>query len=199
MIYSVTGNLIHTDLNSAVIDVNGVAFRCFVTANTLRKIGEIGKPASLLTYLNVKEDALDLYGFKEQSELDCFKLLLEVKGVGPKAALSILSQLTPDRLALAVAAKDVKSISAAQGIGKKTAEMVVLVLKDKLSGIVSDEEASVELEMMADAAVNDNVSDAVNALVSLGYTQTDATKILSKADASMSTEDLIKFALKKMM
>lgn len=198
MIYSIKGKLLLTDLNSAVIETGGISFRCYTTVNTLRKIGKAGDEISLFTYLNVKEDALDLFGFKETVELDCFKLLLSVSGVGPKAALSILSQLSPDKLALAVAAKDVKAISAAQGVGKKTAERIVLELKDKLAA-VSAVESSEELEEISAVSQNDSFNDAVAALVSLGYSQSDTTRVLAKADKNLNTEELIKFALKNFM
>ncbi len=198
MIYSIKGKLLLTDLNSAVIETGGISFRCYTTVNTLRKIGKAGDEVSLFTYLNVKEDALDLFGFRETVELDCFKLLLSVSGVGPKAALSILSQLSPDKLALAVAAKDVKAISAAQGVGKKTAERIVLELKDKLAA-VSAVESSEELEEISAVSQNDSFNDAVAALVSLGYSQSDTARVLAKADKNLDTEELIKFALKNFM
>ncbi len=198
MIYSIKGKLLLTDFNSAVIETGGISFRCYTTVNTLRKIGQAGNEVLLFTYLNVKEDALDLFGFKETVELDCFKLLLSVSGVGPKAALSILSQLSPDKLAIAVAAKDVKAISAAQGVGKKTAERIVLELKDKLAD-VSGTESSAELEEISIVSQNDAFNDAVAALISLGYSQSDTARVLAKADKNLNTEQLIKFALKNFM
>lgn len=193
MIYSVKGKVVASELNAAVIEVGGIGFRCFCSLKTLSSLPEIGKEAFLLTYMNVREDAIELFGFSDKTELDCFKLLIAVKGVGPKAAMSILSTLTPDKLALAVASKDFKAIQAAPGIGKKSAEMVVLELKDKLGSL--DIEDVPELEQVSAATNTSSVKDAIEALVSLGYSQSDASRIIAKADASMSTEDLIKFAL----
>lgn len=193
MIYSVKGKVVASELNAAVIEVGGIGFRCFCSLKTLSSLPEIGEEAFLLTYMNVREDAIELFGFSDKTELDCFKLLIAVKGVGPKAAMSILSTLTPDKLALAVASKDFKAIQAAPGIGKKSAEMVVLELKDKLGSL--DIEDVPELEQVSAATNTSSVKDAIEALVSLGYSQSDASRIIAKADASMSTEDLIKFAL----
>ena len=132
MIYSVTGNVVDFDVNTVCVDVNGVAFRCMTTLNTISKIGRTGEEATLFTHLNVREDAMDLFGFYTQQELDCFKQLISVSGVGPKAGLAILSQLSPDKLALCIASGDVKSITKAQGVGPKLASRIVLELKDKL-------------------------------------------------------------------
>ena len=103
MFYSITGQVVYTDATSVAVSCGGVAFNCSATANTLKNIGTIGDTVTLYTYLNVREDALDMFGFYDKDELDCFKLLINVTGVGPKAALAILSQLTPNRLAVCVA------------------------------------------------------------------------------------------------
>ncbi|MBQ2812810.1 MAG: Holliday junction branch migration protein RuvA, partial [Clostridia bacterium] len=121
MFYSLTGTVVHTDETSVALSCGGVAFRCYTSFNTLRKIASTGETVTLYTYLAVREDALDLFGFADTDELDCFKILIGVSGVGPKAGLAILSQLTPDKLALAVASGDVKAITAAQGVGPKIA------------------------------------------------------------------------------
>jgi Holliday junction DNA helicase RuvA len=107
-----------------------VGFKCFTTLTTLQSLPGVGKPVQLFTYLSVREDALDLYGFATTAELDCFKLLISVNGVGPKAALAILSELSADRLAVCIAGGDAKSLTRAPGIGKKIAERIVLELKD---------------------------------------------------------------------
>ena len=193
MIYSLNGKVLYTDLNTAVIEVGGVGFKCFCSSRTLARLPEKNKEAFLFTHLNVRDDALELFGFSDKTELDCFKLLIEVKGIGPKAAMSILSTLSPDQLAVAVASKDYKAIQAAPGIGKKGAEMVVLELKHKLGSL--EIESAAGLEQVANVQSNSSKKDAVDALVSLGYSQSDASKVIAKADASMSTEDLIKYAL----
>ena len=132
MIYSLDGTLTYFDQNFAVVSCGGVGFKCFTTLTTLQSLPGVGKPVQLYTYLSVREDALDLYGFTTAAELDCFKLLISVNGVGPKAALAILSELSADRLAVCIAGGDAKSLTRAPGIGKKIAERIVLELKDKM-------------------------------------------------------------------
>ena len=134
MIYHLNGTLELCEEGSCVIDCGGVGYKLFVSDNTYTAIvGHIGKPMKLLTYLQVREDAVELYGFKTNDELSAFKLLITVSGVGPKAAMSILSLLTPDRLSMAICGEDTKTIAKANGIGAKTAARVVLELKDKIS------------------------------------------------------------------
>ena len=118
MIYSLDGTLTYFDQNFAVVSCGGVGFKCFTTLTTLQSLPGVGKPVQLFTYLSVREDALDLYGFATTAELDCFKLLISVNGVGPKAALAILSELSADRLAVCIAGGDAKSLTRAPGIGK---------------------------------------------------------------------------------
>lgn len=198
MIYSLTGKLVFLDTNSAVIDVGGVAFRCFASLTTIGKLSDVGKTVTLFTYLNIREDAMELYGFSEKNELDCFKLLISVSGIGPKAAMSILSQLSPEKLALAIASNDTRSIQAAQGIGKKGSERVVLELKDKVAALDLTANAEI-LEEVSAALESSSSKDAVDALVALGYTQSDAAQALAGADKQLSTEEMIKFALKQLM
>ena len=132
MIYSVNGTVDLIEPNLAVIDCGGVGYACRTTANTLSQL-KIGEKAKLLTYLSVREDAVELFGFYDAAELNCFKMLISVSGVGPKAALSILSGMTPQAFALCVASGDGKTLTNAPGIGRKTAERIVLELKDKVS------------------------------------------------------------------
>ena len=122
MIYSVKGILTYVEPSFVVVECGGVGMKCFASTSTITQLSSVGTEVTLLTYMSVKEDAIDLYGFLSQNELDAFKLLISVNGVGPKAAMSVLSALTTDKLSLAVSCGDVKSIQAAQGIGKKTAE-----------------------------------------------------------------------------
>lgn len=196
MIYSLTGTLIHTDTTTAVVECGGVGFKCLTTLNTLKQLGPTGGKVTLYTYLNVREDALDLFGFFGQTELDCFKLLISVSGVGPKAALSILSELSPERLALCVATGDSKSITRAQGVGPKLAQRVVLELKDKLAKGLPDQFSSPELEAAGAANQAGPAAEAVSALVMLGYAQSEASVAVGKLDSSLSVEELIKQALK---
>ena len=198
MFYSITGTVVFTDENSVALDCNGVAFRLFTTLNTLKKSAPVGEKQTLFTYLNVREDALDLFGFAEKSELDCFKMLIGVSGVGPKAGLAVLSQLSPDRLAVCVAGGDVKSITAAQGVGAKIAQRIVLELKGKLDSFAGSSAALGDIAAAQKATVSYAGEDAVNALVMLGYSRSEASIAVGKLDGNLSTEDMIKQALKQL-
>lgn len=195
MFYSITGTVVFSDENSVAVDCNGVAFRLFTTLNTLKKCAPVGEKQTLYTVLNVREDALDLFGFADKNELDCFKLLTSVSGVGPKAGLAILSQLTPDKLALSVAGGDVKAITAAQGVGPKIAQRIVLELKGKLDAFALDSKALGDIAAAQKATVSYAGEDAVNALIMLGYSRSEASIAVGKLDGSLSTEDMIKQAL----
>ncbi len=197
MFYSITGNLIKKGTAFAVIECGGVGFYCNTSNSTLYDIsGE--KTVTLYTYLNVREDALDLFGFSTENELQWFKMLISVNGVGPKAALAILSELSADKLALAISANDVKLIKSAPGIGPKIAQRIILDLKDKVGAIAFDE----GMENVAKVnAANDmpNTSEAVAALTMLGYSQTEASVAVSQIDSSLSVENIIKQALKLLL
>ncbi len=200
MFYSLTGKILKTDEQSIAILCGGVGFRCYTTRNTLESVHRSrSDEVTVFTYLNVREDALDLFGFYTEQELDAFKLLISVSGVGPKAALSILSQLTPDDFAVAVSSGDVKAITAANGVGPKLAQRVIMELKDKISSVsfISSESSSVS---SAISAVNNmsNTSEAIAALTALGYSQTEASVAVSKLSPELSVEELIKGALKNM-
>ena len=196
MFYSVTGVLRHTEPNFAVIDCGGVGFQCMTTTYTLSKLPPVGKTATLYTYLNVREDALVLFGFGDQEELHCFKLLISVTGVGPKAALAILSELSPSRFALCVAAGDSKSITRAQGVGNKTAQRIVLELKDKLSANLTAGEDEFAPAPAADAC--GNASEAVAALTVLGFSAPQASAAVAKLDSALPGEELIRLALRSL-
>ena len=198
MFYSVTGKVVAMEDNFAAVQCGGIAFRCMTTLNTLSKIGRTGEEVTLFTYLNVREDAMELFGFYTQEELDCFKLLLSVSGVGPKAALAILSQLSPDKLALCVASGDVKSITQAQGVGPKLAQRVVLELKDKLSKTVSSE-VSASDSMFAAPSAKGSGAEAIEALVMLGYSRSEAASAIGKLDKSLPVEELVRLALKSLI
>ncbi len=197
MLYSLTGELVYADTTSAAVDVNGIAFQCDISLNTLQKLSPVGSKVTLYTYMNVKQDGVDLLGFYDKAELDMFKLLVGVSGIGPKNALAILSEMDPSRLTLAIAAGDYKAISRAKGVGAKGAQRVVLELKDKVAKGLDGAAAS---DTFAAAAAttggNSNAADAVGALVMLGYSQSEAAVAVGKLDPSLSTEELIKQALK---
>ncbi len=191
MIYSVTGKLIHTEANLAVVEAGGVGYACKTTLATLQKIAGEDK-VTLLTYMNVRDDAVELYGFADSAELRSFKLLISVSGVGPKAGLSILSAFTPQQFALAVATSDFKSITQVKGIGKKTAERICLELKDKVAG----ETISVRgQDAITIPSQGGNIGEAITALEVLGYSSGEAAAALSQLSPDLSVEDLIKKAL----
>lgn len=195
MIYSLNGKLIYTDVNTAVVECGGVGFKCAATLNTLRKLPPVGENVFLFTHMNVREDSMDLFGFAEQEELQCFKLLISVSGVGPKAALAILSELTPEKLALAVTSGDSKTITRAKGVGPKMAQRVVLELKDKLKGSVP-QTVDVKNQVSHSVTAAGNAGEAVSALTMLGYSQTEASNAVAELPQDLSVEEMIKKALK---
>lgn len=193
MIYSVRGKLIHTASELAVVECAGVGYACKTTFYTLQKINGADE-VMLYTYLAVRENDVDLFGFSSTEELECFKMLISVSGVGPKAALSILSFNTPSQFALAVATGDSKSLTKCKGIGAKTAQRIVLELKDKVAkdGTVSVRGGeAVSPEIVQGGAVG----EAITALVVLGYTQAEAAAAVGKADPDLPVEEIIKKAL----
>ncbi len=196
MIYNVKGILSYAEPNFAVVECGGVGFKCFISMTTLRQLPSPGKELNLYTHLAVREDALDLYGFYDLEELEAFKLLITVSGIGPKAAMAILSALPPDRLSIAVSSGDVRSIQQANGVGKKTAERVVLELKDKMAGISAASATAVA--GIQSVATSSNASEAVEVLISLGYERSDAATVVGALDKSLGVEELVAQALKKL-
>lgn len=199
MFYSLTGKIIFKDEQNVAISCGGVGFKCQTTRNTLCALASKEGEVTLFTHLNVREDALDLFGFATNEELDAFKMLITVSGVGPKAALAILSELSPDNLAVAIASGDSKSITRANGVGPKLAQRIVMELKDKISNVsfISEESSSIS---SAVNSVNNmsNTSEAIAALTALGYSQSEASVAVSKLSPTLSVEELIKGALKNM-
>lgn len=193
MIYSVRGKLIHTESELAVVECGGVGYACKTTYYTLQKIaGE--EEVTLYTHLAVRENDVDLFGFSTQEELRCFKMLTTVSGVGPKAAISILSSNTPSQFALTVATGDYKSLTRSKGIGAKTAQRIVLELKDK----IAKENASISVRgeiIPAAPPMGGVVQEAITALIVLGYSEREATQALAGADPTQPVEELIKKAL----
>ncbi len=195
MFYSLTGRYVHAEPGFAVVDVGGVAFKCLCSMGTLRVMPMPGEKVTLYTHLNVREDALDLYGFATQEELNCFKLLTAISGVGPKVALAILSELTPESVALAAAAGDPKRFTRASGVGPKLAQRIVLELKDKVkdlsgSGLIVDGQAA------GGVSASGNAAQAVEALATLGYSPSDAAAVVGGLDSALPPEVLIREALK---
>lgn len=197
MLYNLKGTLTVSDVNFIVVECGGVGFKCFTTLNTVKQIGKTGDTVNVYTYLAVREDAMDLYGFSSLAELDAFKLLITVSGIGPKAAVSILSELSPDKLAVCIASGDAKAITRAQGVGKKTAERVVLELKDKM-GAIAVGDVSGAVSSAASVSANSDSAEAVEALVALGYAQSDAAVVVGAMDKSLSVDEMIRLGLKQL-
>lgn len=197
MIYSVKGEIIHIERGLIVVECGGVGYACRSTANTVSKF-KVGETAFLFTYLNVREDAMELFGFSDESELNCFKMLLTISGVGPKAALAILSDMSPQEFAMAVVSGDSKTITKAQGVGLKTAQRIVLELKDKLKKD-SSPFSSIELPQVGNAAAMSNSeNEALTALMVLGFSSQQAEKALSGLDSTMSVQELVKEGLRRL-
>ena len=195
MFYSLTGDIVYRDASSVAVSCGGVAFRCFTSQVTLSQICD-KHSVTLYTYLSVKEDSLDLYGFFDETELDFFKMLISITGVGPKAAVAILSVLTPDSLALAIASGDHKAITKAQGVGPRIAQRIVRELKEKIGGISLSQNTREVVSAISPSAVSSAQAEAVEALVMLGYSQSEASSAVSRLDKNLSVEKLITQALK---
>ena len=197
MFYSVRGKLIHMDSSTAVVECGGVGYNCQTTMNTLKNL-RLGDEVTLYTYLNVREDAMELFGFSAKTELDTFKTLIGVSGVGPKAGLAILSELSPEQVAMAIATDDIKTITRAQGVGKKIAQRIVLELKDKLAKSLSSEDTSLPSASAAANAAMGNIPKAIEALGVLGYSPADVSGILATMDSALPVEQLIAQTLRQM-
>lgn len=199
MLYSLRGTLIHREMNLAVVECGGVGYQCFVTLNTARQLPQIGSEVMLYTILNVREDAVELFGFADNSELGCFKLLTSVNGVGPKAGLAILSELSAERVALSIASGDFKALTRAQGVGPKLAQRIVLELKDKVGlpsatvGALPDNKS-----LIGGINASGNAAEAVGALTMLGFSAGEASAAVAKLDSDLSVEEMVRQALRSL-
>lgn len=191
MYYYIKGTLVQKSDNYIVVDANGVGYMIYTSLNSMQNTGEIGKKITIYTYLHVREDVMDLFGFTTIEEKNMFMQLISVSGVGPKAALSILSVTTPAKFAVDVITNDVKTITKASGVGPKMAQRVILELKDKMK----TDELEIDLEDESDDILSDNRSEAISALVVLGYSSNDAQKAIKGIDGTLSVEEIIKKAL----
>ena len=195
MIYSVRGKLTHKEPFLAVVECAGVGYACRTTCSTSAQLGETGKEVYLYTYLHVREDNVELFGFYSMQELNCFKMLISVSGVGPKAALSILSDIDAQRFALTVASGDSKVFTKTKGVGPKLAQRIVLELKDK---IAKESITASDIKYSGNIFVpeGDNCAEAVSALMVLGFSQEEVAAAVSKIDTSLDTGEIVKQALK---
>ena len=197
MLYSVRGKLIAIESNAAVVECGGVGYMCQTTMNTLKAV-KLNTEVTLYTYLNVREDAVDLFGFATKAELETFKNLISVSGVGPKAGLAVLSELSPEQVAMAIASDDLKTITRAQGIGKKIAQRIVLELKDKLAKAAKEDSSFAQAAQNSVNVSTGNVPKAIEALGVLGYSPSDVSPVLATLDSALPVEQLISLTLKQM-
>ena len=197
MFYYLTGKIALLDANLAVVDCGGVGYACHTTNYTLSKL-RVGQEQRLYTYCNIREDAFDIFGFSSREELRCFELLLGVTGVGPTAALAILSVVSPDGFTLAIMTEDARTITMAQGVGKKLAQRIILELKDKLGAeMPSAETGGASLSQEAQGG---KVSLASAALAELGYSQQDIAAALKGVQVdALSVEEIVRQALRAMV
>lgn len=204
MFYHIAGEYVHMEESFVVIDCAGVGYRLTVSRNTATALGSPaeGRRVKLYTYLQVREDDVELFGFADEAELAAFRLLISVSGVGPKAAMAILSLFNPDQLAIAVASEDIKAISRANGVGAKTAARVVLELRDKfgaipVTGKAGGAKVALGLTTPTAPAAGGKLGEALDALSVLGYSRAEASEALRHIDAAaLSVEQIITAALK---
>ena len=204
MISYIKGELAGVTEEKAIIEAGGIGYGIYMPGKDLAQLPGIGEQLKIHTYLNVREDAMQLFGFLTGDELEVFRLLITVNGIGPKGGLGILSALSADELRFAVMAGDVKAITAAPGIGKKTAERLILDLKDKLKMEDILERQPEEADLRSGTVGNDMQTEAVEALVSLGYGSAESLRAVREAvkenqETELGAEALLKIALKKML
>ncbi|MDU7027000.1 Holliday junction branch migration protein RuvA [Robinsoniella peoriensis] len=201
MIAYLRGDVAALNENSVILEVNNIGYLVYVSGRDADRLAGAKKEVCVHTYMHVKEDALQLYGFCTQDDLEIFKLLLGVNGIGPKAALGVLTALSADDLRFAILSEDAKAIAKAPGVGNKTAQKVILELKDKLSlEDAFEKRLTNQNDLAVSTGMTDNKGEAVQALVALGYSNTDALKAVNKAELTekMDTEAILKAALKQM-
>ncbi|MBS5325484.1 MAG: Holliday junction branch migration protein RuvA [Lachnospiraceae bacterium] len=202
MISYVRGELTAVEKDKVIVDVGGVGYGVFMPEASMGMLPQMGEEIKLHTYLNVREDAMQLFGFLTRDDLEIFRLLIGVSGIGPKGGLSILSKLTADDLRFAVLSGDAKAISSAPGIGKKTAEKVIIELKDKLDleEMLEPKDISPSAEPVGGGLAEEIQTEAVQALVALGYGSTESLRAVKKVDLEQAktVEDVLKQALKNL-
>ena len=201
MMYSyIKGELVEIQPESIVVEAGQIGYEIRMPANMVGRLGGIGQSVKVYTYLHVKEDLMERYGFLSRDDLQVFRLLLGVNGIGPKGALAILTALTPDDLRIAVLGEDAKAIAKAPGIGSKTAQRVILELKDRLSLVPVAGNASPAAQAISQDSSSAVKAEAVQALVALGYSSSEAWKSVGKIELApeMTVEELLKLCLKQM-
>lgn len=196
MISYIKGELVYIGDNNIVVDNNGIGYSIFVSTATVYKLPHINNQIKIFTYLDVKEDSLQLFGFLKMEELNIFNLLITVSGVGPKGALAMLNDLSPADIVMAISSQDKNALCIGKGIGKKTAERIILELKDKVSGFDTDKE-SYNFQSNLFVENKDDKNDAVAGLVALGFSKIEAAKAVEAVyTANMDSAKIISLALK---
>ena len=199
MIYCLTGKIVKKSMNAVVLSCGGVGYYAQCPASVAGALPGVGKEATIYTVMSVTENDVSLYGFATEQQQACFEMLTAVSGVGPKVGLAILSVMEPQRVALAISAGDHKAFKAANGVGPKLAQRIVLELKDKVAkGFVDGISLEDVAGASADTQASQGSSQAIAALVSLGYSQSEAALAVSKIDAALPVEEIIKLALRSM-
>ena len=199
MIYCLTGKIVKKSMSAVVLSCGGVGYYAQCPASVAGALPGVGKEATLYTVMSVTENDVSLYGFATEEQQACFEMLTAVSGVGPKVGLAILSVMEPQRVALAISAGDHKAFKAANGVGPKLAQRIVLELKDKVAkGFVDGISLEDVAGASADTQASQGSSQAIAALVSLGYSQSEAALAVSKIDAALPVEKIIKLALRSM-
>lgn len=183
--------------DKVIIEVSGVGYNVLMPSSCIKMLKGIGNIAKIYTYLSVREDAMQLYGFNTSDELELFKLLITVNGIGPKASLQTLSSMSQDEIKMAIVAGDSKTLSKVPGIGPKTAQRIIIDLKDKID-LINTVESRLSSDITYSGALSDEKSEALEALVALGYSKKDALNAVSSVDAPQGTkvEEILKLALK---
>lgn len=200
MISYIRGELVALESDKAIVDVQGVGYGIYMPEQSLSLLGPLGCEVKIHTYLNVREDALQLFGFLTREDLEVFRLVIGVSGIGPKGGLNILSCLSAYELKFAVLSGDAKAICAAPGIGKKTAEKLIIELKDKLNlEEMLKPQSTASIDVPVDGRGNDIQAEAVQALVALGYGSAESLKAVRQVTDYTTVEDILKEALKKML
>ncbi len=198
MISYIKGVLVHRGENGIIVETGGIGYQIFVSAGMLSTLPELHQEVKVFTYMSVKEDGISLFGFSSKEEQEMFLKLLTVGGVGPKGALGFLSQLTPQELIIAILSADVKTLSKVPGVGRKTAQRVILELKDKCS---TEDAMGISMEKAAEPGIaGGETFEAMDAMTALGYSRSEAAKAVRQVAAEgMTTEEILKAALKKML
>lgn len=193
MIATLRGNLIYFDSSSVIVECGGVGFKCTTTSATLGSLPDLGEEIFLYTYMAVREDAMDLFGFSTVDEMEAFKMIISVNGVGPKIGIALLSEFTPNQLYLYIGSNDAKMLTSASGVGIKLAQRIVLELKDKVEkvGYISATDLKPKAKPQKTAS-----DEAIAALMALGYNKGEASLAVGKIEEDLPTDALIKQALK---